>query len=444
MLKFIQDFARWAAWLVSGSAGLLFLILLRQQAGHPALRPEAPPPSELDGPTFTPPARHRPPRRHPRRPAAAQSDGPAGDRAGPARDPDPGLLLPAFPAAGAGPRVHARRGGPVSSGSPSDARPEEIYVFELHPDSLRSFAQAVDAETRVRKLSGPSRRPSRWPFSPRAGIAQLANKLADIFSCEVDFFTEVRRGDKFTLLVEETLRRRGLRRHTARSSTGGTRATRPRQRGLLPGRKGRGAATTTSTGNNLRRAFLKSPLTYRRISSYFAKKRFHPILQDLPAPPRRRLRGARAGRRSSRWRTGSSSTRAGRADTAGSSRSATTAPTRRCYGHLSRFAANVRSGARVKQGDKIGYVGQTGLATGPHLHYEFVENGQFDQPPRDEESLPSEPIASRLSCVDFRRLVAEMSAAESEMAARATCLVPEAWAGLLAQNSAVAAQVAAD
>ncbi len=112
-----------------------------------------------------------------------------------------------------------------------------------------------------------------------------------------------------------------------------------------------------------------------------------------------------------------------------------------CYGHLSRFAANIRSGARVKQGEKIGYVGRTGLATGPHLHYEFVENGQSINP-LAMRSLPSEPIASS-QLVAFRARIQDLTRAETQMAS-GECLIPQAWQNLLAANLATATGPTAD
>lgn len=427
---------QWAAWLVSGSAGLLFLILLRQQAGiMPARDPEVPISEELR--TFT------------SADTVHRGDTLAGlllrNRMGlqeiekvlrEIRTRDyfsPRSLLP----------------GQVLEFTRDDAdrlvrlavrcSPEEIYVFELHPDSLRSFAQAVDAETRVRKLSGTVQTTFEMAVLSAGGSAQLANKLAEIFSCEVDFFTEVRRGDQFSLLVEE--------RYVEGSFVGYG----PILYGCYQGDEAKASAAWYQgegqrggyydlTGNNLRRAFLKSPLTYSRITSHFAKKRFHPILKtyrphhgvDYAAPIGTPVAAVADGTiEFAGWKGGY-----GRFVKIRHDRTHET-----CYGHLSRFAANIRSGARVKQGEKIGYVGRTGLATGPHLHYEFVENGQSINP-LAMRSLPSEPIASS-QLVAFRARIQDLTRAETQMAS-GECLIPQAWQNLLAANLATATGPTAD
>jgi murein DD-endopeptidase MepM/ murein hydrolase activator NlpD len=137
---------------------------------------------------------------------------------------------------------------------------------------------------------------------------------------------------------------------------------------------GRNALYYDAEGNSLRRAFLRAPVEFRRISSRFASTRFHPILgltrrhegTDYAAAPGTPVMAAGDG----------IVLRAGRAGGYGNLielRHLNGIITR--YGHLRGFARNIRRGLRVAQGQTIGYVGSTGLATGPHLHYEFRVNG---------------------------------------------------------------------
>jgi murein DD-endopeptidase MepM/ murein hydrolase activator NlpD len=137
---------------------------------------------------------------------------------------------------------------------------------------------------------------------------------------------------------------------------------------------GRNALYYDADGNSLRRAFLRAPVEFRRISSRFASARFHPVLgltrrhegTDYAAAPGTPVMAAGDGL----------VLRAGRVGGYGNLielRHLNGITTR--YGHLRGFARNVRRGARVAQGQTIGYVGSTGLATGPHLHYEFRVNG---------------------------------------------------------------------
>jgi murein DD-endopeptidase MepM/ murein hydrolase activator NlpD len=129
-----------------------------------------------------------------------------------------------------------------------------------------------------------------------------------------------------------------------------------------------------ANGNSLRRAFLRAPVQFRRISSTFARARFHPVLgitrrhegTDYAAAPGTPVMAAGDG----------VVLRAGRAGGYGNLielRHRNGITTR--YGHLRGFARGIHAGARVEQGQTIGYVGSTGLATGPHLHYEFRVNG---------------------------------------------------------------------
>ena len=132
-------------------------------------------------------------------------------------------------------------------------------------------------------------------------------------------------------------------------------------------------------GHSMQRAFLRAPLEFRRVSSGFSTARWHPILErmrahegtDYAAPAgtpvyaagdgRVRLRGVQGG-----YGNVIRLEHGGGIETV--------------YGHLSRFAAGLRAGQDVRQGETIGYVGQTGLATGPHLHYEYRVAGRYQDP----------------------------------------------------------------
>lgn len=211
-----------------------------------------------------------------------------------------------------------------------------------------------------------------------AGVPDnVASQLADIFGGDVDFHRDLRRGDHFTVVYEMfMLEGRQVRsgRVLAAEFVNQNRAFRAV---WFDGGDGNGGYFTPS-GRNLRKAFLRSPLEFSRITSGFAM-RFHPILQqwrahqgiDYGAPTGTRVKTTGDGVVEFIGReggygnmiivrhNGSYSTR---------------------YAHLSGFAQGLRKGARVAQGDVIGFVGQTGLATGPHLHYEFRINNEYRNP----------------------------------------------------------------
>ena len=145
----------------------------------------------------------------------------------------------------------------------------------------------------------------------------------------------------------------------------------------------------TPEGRSVRKAFLRAPLNFTRISSNFNPSRRHPVLNtirahrgvDYAAPSGTQIRAAGSGKVLFRGVQGGY----GNTIVLQHGGNITT-----LYGHLSRFG-NARAGARVNQGDVIGYVGSSGLATGPHLHYEYRVNG-VHRNPRTVTLPPADPI----------------------------------------------------
>ena len=220
---------------------------------------------------------------------------------------------------------------------------------------------------------------------------RLAWDLADVFAWQVDFTRDIREGDRFQVLLERQVSEEGEVRFgrvlAAELRAGGKDLTAFRFT-----RADGATAFYDAEGRSLRRAFLKAPVQFRRVSSRPGARR-HPILgtirrhagTDYAAAPGTPVMAAGNG----------VVLRAGRAGGYGNLvelRHANGITTR--YAHLRGFARGVRAGVRVTQGDVIGYVGSTGLSSGPHLHYEFRVNGE----PRDPRRLDlgnGEPIAVR-------------------------------------------------
>jgi len=217
---------------------------------------------------------------------------------------------------------------------------------------------------------------------------QLALDLADVFAWDVDFNSEVQRGDSFRVVVERLCLDGRVARNGRLLAAELVRGGR-----VLHAVRHEGAAGTgyyDAEGRPLRKAFLRSPLRFTRISSRFTGSRFHPILRvtrahlgvDYAAPVGTPVHAASGGVvLAAGWAGGYGKTvrlrHANGFET--------------LYGHLSRIA--VRAGQRVAQGDEIGAVGSTGLSTGPHLDYRMARNGQFVDPLR-VQLPPAEPIAS--------------------------------------------------
>jgi len=202
----------------------------------------------------------------------------------------------------------------------------------------------------------------------------------DIFGWVIDFTRDVRPGDEFTVVYEFLTSSIGERRfgrvlaadiHTAGVENTGY---------VLTDNEGRNAYYD-ERGVSLRRAFLMYPVRFRRISSNFSLSRLHPVLggrrphlgTDYAAAMGTPIEATANGTviRAGRW---------GGYGIMVALRHAKGIETR--YAHMSRLAAGIRRGVRVRQGEVIGYVGMTGLANGPHVHYEFLKNGRHVNPRR--------------------------------------------------------------
>ncbi len=216
--------------------------------------------------------------------------------------------------------------------------------------------------------------------SQKAGLSDnLTMELANIFGWDIDFALDIRQGDSFTVIYEEKFKdgekiKDGNILAAEFINQGKTfralRYTEP-----STGKSG----YFSPDGRSLRKAFLRSPVKFSRISSRFTTKRYHPLLHkfrshkgvDYAASRGTPIRASGDGKVIFRGRKGGY----GNAIVLKHGSRYTT-----LYGHLSKFNRKARAGSRVKQGQIIGYVGSTGLASGPHLHYEFRVNGVHRNP----------------------------------------------------------------
>ncbi|WP_417538992.1 peptidoglycan DD-metalloendopeptidase family protein [Marinobacter sp.] len=201
---------------------------------------------------------------------------------------------------------------------------------------------------------------------------RLTMELSGIFGWDIDFVYDVRKGDQFEVVYEE------LYLDGEKFSTGRILSARFVNRGeeniaLLYTDSNGDSDYYTPDGKSMRKAFLRTPID-ARISSSFNLQRRHPVLDvvrphegtDYAAPPGSPIKAAGNGRvQFSGWKGGY-----GRTIVLKHGDNITT-----LYAHMSRIAEGMKNGARVKQGQTIGYVGSSGMVTGPHLHYEFRVNG---------------------------------------------------------------------
>jgi murein DD-endopeptidase MepM/ murein hydrolase activator NlpD len=264
-----------------------------------------------------------------------------------------------------------------------------FVVFELDGER-RVYEWTRQVDTRIRQASGVIEG-SLYASLGRAKIDQnLAVRLSEVFAWQIDFF-RIQRGDEFSIVYEEQSvdgESIGVGRIlAARFMHGGKDFT----AFYLTGEESSGYFD--AEGNSLRRAFLQAPLDFFRITSHYNPRRLHPVLRevrphlgtDYAAPHGTPIKAVGDGvvleagfsrgngnyvkiRHNGTYSTG--------------------------YLHMSRFASGIRRGATVRQGEVIGYVGSTGLATGPHVCYRFWKNGvQVD--PRTVEMPKSDPVEER-------------------------------------------------
>ena len=238
---------------------------------------------------------------------------------------------------------------------------------------------------------------------------ELALALADIFAWDIDFFVDLRPGDHYSFLYGQRFREGKLvgndRIVAAHFQNGST-----RHRAYYYQAPGKRADYYDDQGNSLRKVFLKSPLRYSHISSGFSKRRLHPILKiyrphpgvDYAAPTGTPVAAVGDGRViSKKWKNGYGRFIAIRHN----SRYITS------YGHLYRYASKIKVGSNVKQGQVIGYVGASGLATGPHLDFRMKKDGRFVNPLKNR--LPAARPVPPNYLSDFKKRVASL---EEELA----------------------------
>jgi murein DD-endopeptidase MepM/ murein hydrolase activator NlpD len=206
----------------------------------------------------------------------------------------------------------------------------------------------------------------------------VALKLANVFAWDIDFVLDIRSGDRFTAVYEQIYQDGKYLRDgevLAAEFVNDGKVYRAVRYAAEDGATG----YYTPEGRPLRKEFLRAPVDFTRVSSGFNPARLHPILNtirghmgtDYAAPTGTPVHAAGDGRISFAGVRGGY----GKAIVLAHSNSVST-----LYGHMSRFAKNLRVGSRVNQGEVIGYVGMTGLATGPHLHYEYLMNGVHKNP----------------------------------------------------------------
>ena len=310
-------------------------------------------------------------------------------------------LSAVFDRQGLGPQeVHAVVNAGEKAKMLNRLRPGQTFKLDIGEGRLKALHYIIDAtktlafdrtedgfETRLiekeleirNKYATGTIEGSLYASALKAGLSEpVIMELGGIFGWDVDFALDIRRGDRFKILYEEKYLDGEKYRdgailaaefHNRGEVYKAVRFTDPEGRSNYFGADGR----------SMRKAFLRSPVDFRRISSRFQPERYHPILGkkrphrgvDYAAATGTPIKAAGDGRIVYRGRKGGYGRtiivkHGGRYST--------------LYAHMSRYRGGLGVGSRVRQGQVIGYVGQSGLATGPHLHYEFRVNGVHRNP----------------------------------------------------------------
>ncbi len=264
---------------------------------------------------------------------------------------------------------------------------ELVYEFELgkrlhiRRDDEGRYTPTLEERPLERRMAHASAviEDSLFLSAQAAGLSdKLTMELAGIFGWDIDFALDIRKGDSFTVMYEELYLDGEKVRDGRIVAAEFINRGKAHQAIYFETSKGEGDYYAPD-GRSMRKAFLRTPVAFTRISSRFNLRRKHPVLNkirahkgvDYAAPRGTPIKATGDGKVIHKGTKGGY----GRTVILQHGSRYTT-----LYAHMSKYARGIRRGARVKQGQVIGYVGSSGLATGPHLHYEFRVDGAVRNP----------------------------------------------------------------
>ena len=264
-------------------------------------------------------------------------------------------------------------------------------TVERRNDTFIGRVESIPYQRRERVVSVRINDSIYTALVSRGESPRLVSDFADIFAWKVDFLTDLRQGDTFRLLIEERLREGSPPRYHRILAAELVNKGQVLQAVRFVGKHH--TAYYRPDGRSLRGRFLRSPLRYTRISSRFSRRRLHPILKryrphwgvDYAAPSGTPVHSVAKG--TVRWvgrKGGSGKMIKIRHDSLYMT----------YYLHLSRYARGMRPGVHVEQGQLIGYVGSTGLSTGPHLDFRLTKKGRYINPMR-QKSMEAPPLSKK-------------------------------------------------
>ena len=268
---------------------------------------------------------------------------------------------------------------------------ERLVVF-LTDSGYEFRREAIPYETEIKTVSGVVESSLFGAVTTAGESEELALRLGNVFAYDVDFTRDLRTGDTFKVIIEKKSREGKFVGYGQLAAASFTNQGQTYYAYQYTDKKGN-TAYYDEKGRPLRKAFLKSPLPFTRISSGYSMSRMHPILKyrrphqgiDYAAPTGTPISTVADGIIA---QVGSNKSQ-GRFVRVIHSNGYET-----IYNHMSKFAKVSKKGAKVKQGATIGYVGSTGYATGPHLDFRMRQNGKLINPLK-LKTMPAEPIASK-------------------------------------------------
>ena len=302
----------------------------------------------------------------------------------------------------------------------------KAFEYKIDDESVLKVHKATDTyEAKVEKLELQTTEKtitaeihsSLWEaLSDLPKREYLATELAEMFQWQVDFSTEIQPGDQIRMIVDESTHDGSFVKYGKIQAAELVNAGH-RYRGFLFK-----DSYYDEKGASLKRAFLASPLKFTpRITSVFTNRRMHPILgierahtgTDYGAPSGSPVVAIANGTVTfAGWDSGYGNMIRIRHASGLSSG----------YAHLSKIAIGVHAGQSIRQGDLIGLVGQTGLATGPHLHFEMAQNGKFINPvPALKKGEPAPPIEGKMKA-EFAALIIPVQAKLNSLDANSPAL----------------------
>ena len=276
---------------------------------------------------------------------------------------------------------------------------EELFLMEKTDQALKMTEQKIELESQIQMKSGTVNS-TLFAATDSAGIPNTAAaQMIDIFASDIDFYRDLRKGDRFTIVYETLLDNNGEFAKTGKVLAVEFVNNNKTYQAVYFQSSNGDFGYYTPGGESLRKAFLKAPLEFSRISSGFTNARFHPVLK--------KWRAHRGIDYAAPTGTPVKATANGTVTFAGTQRGygkliilKHNSKYETAYGHLSGFAKGLNNGTRIKQGDIIGYVGMTGMATGPHLHYELRVDGVQRDP--SKIILPTAPPIAKKDMPAFQ------------------------------------------